>query len=121
MVSCLAAKQATRLPGLIAVMVDRVLQRTPLGRGHEFKLLAAGRAVRPPDLQGCCRSVEAGIGHHVNAVVELALCEYPAITPFKPIAPLSQRRFSRRPFGFVSLMASVDGEPLAGGGTSVLT
>jgi hypothetical protein len=33
-------------------MTARVLQRTPLGRGHEFKLLAAGRAVRPPDLQG---------------------------------------------------------------------
>jgi hypothetical protein len=70
---------------LIAVMVDRVLQRTPLGRGHEFKLLAAGRAVRPPDLQGCCRFVEAGIGHHVNAVVELALV---SILPSRHSNPL---------------------------------
>jgi hypothetical protein len=50
MVSCQAAKQATRLPGLIAVMVDRVLQRTPLSRGHEFKLLAQ---VAQSDRQTC--------------------------------------------------------------------
>jgi hypothetical protein len=47
-------------------------QVMPARRCHELKLLAAGCAVRPPDLQGHCRSVQFDMGHCVDALIALA-------------------------------------------------